>query len=362
MKVTVYAIAKNEEAFVDRWMNSMREADWVCVLDTGSTDRTVEKLADRGAIVRQEIISPWRFDAARNRSMDLIPPDTDVCVCTDLDEVFRPGWRKRLEEAWREGTEQLRYTYIWNWDAKGLPGTTFLQEKIHAPGVFRWAHPVHEVLQRTDGRQAWDVRSDPGIVLEHHPDPKKSRAEYLPLLELSVREDPEDDRNAHYLGREYMFRGRWDDAIWQLKRHLDMPWATWKPERCASMRFLSRCYLAKGNLRNGMVWALRAIAEAPELREPWVQAQEAAYAAEDWAGVCYFGQKAVRITEKSGTYINEDRAWGPYPWDAMAYAHYQLGELAQAYRAGKAALSLAPGDHRLRGNMKFYRGEEDDGT
>ena len=104
-------------------------------------------------------------------------------------------------------------------------------------------HPVHEVLQRTDGRQAWDVRSDPGIVLEHHPDPKKSRAEYLPLLELSVREDPEDDRNAHYLGREYLFRGRWDDAIRQLKRHLDMPWATWKPERCASMRFLSRCYL-----------------------------------------------------------------------------------------------------------------------
>ena len=97
MKVCVYAIARNEEQFVDRWMDSMAEADWVCVLDTGSTDRTVEKLADRGAIVRQEIISPWRFDAARNRSMDLIPPGTDVCVCTDLDEVFRPGWRKLLE-------------------------------------------------------------------------------------------------------------------------------------------------------------------------------------------------------------------------------------------------------------------------
>jgi len=94
MKICVYAIAKNEEQFVDRWMDSMREADWVCVLDTGSTDRTVEKLADRGAVVRQEAVSPWRFDAARNRSMELIPPSTDVCVCTDLDEVFRPGWRK----------------------------------------------------------------------------------------------------------------------------------------------------------------------------------------------------------------------------------------------------------------------------
>ena len=137
MKICVYAIAKNEEQFVDRWMDSMREADWVCVLDTGSTDRTVEKLADRGAVVRQEAVSPWRFDAARNRSMELIPPDTDICVCTDLDEVFRPGWRKLLENAWEPGAEQLRYTYIWSFGPRGTPGTTFLQEKIHAPGVFR---------------------------------------------------------------------------------------------------------------------------------------------------------------------------------------------------------------------------------
>ena len=42
MRICVYAIAKNEEQFVDRWMASMSEADWVCVLDTGSADRTVE--------------------------------------------------------------------------------------------------------------------------------------------------------------------------------------------------------------------------------------------------------------------------------------------------------------------------------
>ena len=42
MKVCVYAIARNEEQFVDRWMASMQEADCVCVLDTGSADRTAE--------------------------------------------------------------------------------------------------------------------------------------------------------------------------------------------------------------------------------------------------------------------------------------------------------------------------------
>ena len=36
MKITVYAISKNEEKFAARWVESMAEADHICVLDTGS--------------------------------------------------------------------------------------------------------------------------------------------------------------------------------------------------------------------------------------------------------------------------------------------------------------------------------------
>ena len=355
MIVTVYAIAKNEEKFAERWAVSMAEADHICVLDTGSTDGTVEILERMGVTVRREEILPWRFDAARNRSMAMIPADTDICVCTDLDELFRPGWRADLERAWTSSTEQLRYRYIWSFDDNGAPGTEFLQEKIHAPGVFRWVHPVHEVLERTDGKPAWQIAQTEEIVLEHRPDPTKSRSGYLALLELSVQERPENDRNAHYLGREYMFHQRWDEAIAQLKRHLALPTATWTEERCASMRFLSRCYLAKGDTREAMRWALRAIGEAPELREPWVQAEEAAYAREDWSAAAFFGGKAVAITQKSGSYINEERAWGAYPWDAMAYALYRLGDLQGAAEATEAAIALAPEDERLKGNLAYYR-------
>lgn len=38
MKIVVYAICKNEEQFVDRWMDSMSEADEIVVLDTGSSE------------------------------------------------------------------------------------------------------------------------------------------------------------------------------------------------------------------------------------------------------------------------------------------------------------------------------------
>ena len=69
MKIVVYAICKNEEQFVERWMDSMSEADQVVVLDTGSTDESVRRLRDRGALVTEEAVVPWRFDTARNRSL-----------------------------------------------------------------------------------------------------------------------------------------------------------------------------------------------------------------------------------------------------------------------------------------------------
>ena len=67
MKIVVYAICKNERSFADRWMASMSEADEVCVLDTGSTDGTPQRLEELGAKVSVQVITPWRFDVARNR-------------------------------------------------------------------------------------------------------------------------------------------------------------------------------------------------------------------------------------------------------------------------------------------------------
>ena len=91
LKVGVYAISKNEEKFVNRWANSMKEADYIYVLDTGSTDNTVKLLKKNNINVKVLEIKPWRFDIARNKSLELLPKDTDICVCTDLDEVLEKG-------------------------------------------------------------------------------------------------------------------------------------------------------------------------------------------------------------------------------------------------------------------------------
>ena len=347
-KVYVYAICKNEEKFVSRFMASMQEADGVYVLDTGSTDDTVQKLKSEGAIVTEEIITPWRFDTARNLSLSLVPPDADICVCTDLDECFLPGWRAKVEEAWARGADQLRYKYVWSYTQDGREDVVFYADKIHARQGFVWTHPVHEVLQYTPGEPRRALCE--GVQLCHHPDPQKSRAQYLPLLELSVREDPQDDRNWHYLGREYFFHGQWDQCIKTLKQHLKLPTATWKDERCASLRYIAAAYAQKGDSYQQERYLLRAAGEAPHLREPWLDLARFAYSEMNWPGLLYFCERALKIHDRPRTYITEGASFGALPYDLLSVAAFHLGLKEKAQAAIDQALAHSPADERLRQN------------
>ncbi len=347
--VCVYAICKNEEKFVDRWMDSMAEADRIVVLDTGSQDNTVQKLRSRGADVTVQLIHPWRFDVARNQSLALVPEDTDICVCTDLDEVFHPGWRQLVEKAWESGGRRIRYRYTWSFNPDGSEGYVFWIDKIHMRQYFHWVNPVHEVLAY-DGEGECPTAFAEGVQLDHHPDPAKSRGQYLPLLELAVREDPHNDRNMHYLGREYMYYGDWKRCIDTLTRHLAMPQATWADERCASMRFIARSWAALGNDAAAHQFHLKAVGEAPWLREPWLDYALFLYRQQNWPGVVFTTGQALSIRQRPRTYITEADSWGSLPYDLSSLGYYHLGDYPRAIRQVERAIALSPGDQRLKNN------------
>ncbi len=315
-RIYVYAICKNEEKFAERWVRSMQEADGICVLDTGSTDGTAERLRELGAHVTQEAVTPWRFDTARNRSLELVPEDADLCVCTDLDEVFRPGWRTAMEQALAGGAEKLRYRYTWSFRPDGREGVVFWIEKAHARFGVRWAHPVHEVLECTKG--ACRTVDAEGVQLDHHPDPEKSRGQYLPLLELAVQEAPEDDRNVFYLGREYSFYGRWSDCERTLRQYLRMRSAVWDEERCAAMRILAQACLAQERTAEAERWLLRACAEAPQLREPCRRSGAARCILRSARSRSLRGAGAISTSRRAGAQGPMIwRRWRPTIWACM---------------------------------------------
>ena len=347
-KICVYAISKNEEKFVDRWMDSVGEADFIYVLDTGSTDNTASKLKERGAIVKSMKIDPWRFDVARNESLNMVPDDTDICVCIDLDEVIEPGWRNKLENIWKDGTTKLRYNYNWSFDSNGNPAVNFYIEKIHSRNDYFWTHPVHEVLSFKGVKEVF-ITTDL-ITVNHYPDRNKSRSSYLPLLELSVKECPNDDRNMHYLGREYMYYGKWNESIDTLIKHLNMKNATWRDERCASMRFIARCYTNLERYEEARMWLDKAIEEAPYLRDPFVERALLEYRLENWEMVEKYCLDALKIDKCTKSYINEPFSWDHTIYDLLSLSYYYRGDYDLSYKYVKNALEISPDDERLKNN------------
>lgn len=359
-KVCVYAICKNEAAFVDKWMDSMEEADEIIVTDTGSEDDTVEKLQNRGATVYVDIVKPWRFDVARNISLDHVPEDADICVCTDLDEIFTPGWREHLEKAWSENEAKVPATvsrtgrYLYNWSLKpdGTPDVQFHYFKVHQRQDFRWAYPIHECI-KYQGTLPLETIFIEGMVLNHYPDPSKSRGSYLELLEMAVKENPMDDRMTYYLGREYMYAGQWENCINTLKRHITMPTSTWNEEKCASMRWIARSYKAMGKMAEAYSWFYRAIAEAPHLRDPYVEFAKTAYERRDWPTAFFIAEEALKIKNKSTTYVNMGYSWDYTPNDLAAIACYHLKMYTRALDHATQALTYSPNDPRLLNNIIF---------
>ena len=200
MKICVYAICKNESKHIKRWYESMKEADEIYVLDTGSTDNSVELLKKFGVIVKEKQYKNFAFDEARNDALKMVKSDADIVVSTDLDEVFNKGWRNTLESIWTDNTDRVKYNLNYTFDSKGNSLMSYYISKIHTRNNYKWVNKVHEVLEFTLDRKENILTTDK-IEINHYKDISKDRSYYLKLLEEDVKLDQSNPRNIHYLGR-----------------------------------------------------------------------------------------------------------------------------------------------------------------
>jgi len=271
---------------------------------------------------------------------------------------FDKGWRKRLEEIWENDVTRLAYNYNWSFDKYNKPAVNFYIEKIHTRNDYVWTHPVHEILTYI-GNKKEIIKTEDIITVNHYPDSSKSRGQYLPLLELSVKEDPTDDRNMHYLGREYMYYGKWNECIDTLIKHLNLEKATWKDERSASMRFISRAYVNLKRYDEARMWLNKAINETPYLREPYVEMAYLEYSQNNFDKAYNMINKALEIKEKSKSYINENFCWDSTIYDISSICCYNMGMFEESLEHVNKALELNPDDERLKENKRIIEKHKD---
>ena len=216
LKICVYAICKNEEKFIPRWIESLKEADYITVLDTGSTDNSVSVLEGYSPLVtvQQKIYDDFRFDVARNDAMKMIPEDTDICVVSDCDQVFRPGWADVLKDAFINGADEV-YGPIIDYDINNNEEKTFLSKNVHPnKKEWYWERPIHEGVDyhgEFPDKVKKVVRDD--FVIEHHPDRTKDRSFYLELLRKEYSDNHTDPMCMNYFALELAFHGQIENSF-----------------------------------------------------------------------------------------------------------------------------------------------------
>jgi glycosyltransferase involved in cell wall biosynthesis/2-polyprenyl-3-methyl-5-hydroxy-6-metoxy-1,4-benzoquinol methylase/tetratricopeptide (TPR) repeat protein/GT2 family glycosyltransferase len=220
-RLSVCLIAKNEEKFLDQCLASVRGlADQIVVVDTGSTDRTVEIAREHGA---ETHIFEWcdDFSAARNAALEHATGDWVLIL--DADEELLPEHRETiLKEIGAASVMAYRLPIIDKGNEED--GCSHVPRLFrNAPGLFFVGRIHEQVFSSIEvRRKEWGLDNSLGkSAILHHGYGKEllvSRdkvARNLKLLQIAIEEMPDEPNLLMNLGLELVRSGRLDEGLEQ---------------------------------------------------------------------------------------------------------------------------------------------------
>lgn len=332
MKIAVYTIALNEEKHVKRWYESAKDADYLLIADTGSTDDTVKIAKKLGINVIQISVKPWRFDDSRNAALAALPDDIDYCISMDMDEVLSEGWREHLEKM-KADRILYKFNVTFRDEAETVPETFMINNRIHKRHGFRWQWLMHEAIVPNRTNNVTEEFCE-GLEVSHKPDDKKPRTQYNQMIEDAYNEY-DNGRYASYYGLELLSFNRLDEAKKIFKKLLKYEDSN-KIIKAHCYRLISFC-----SNRNKKWYLYKSLLTA-KTRESYTELAIQNYLKENWIRCYFFAKKATNYKKKIGTILINERVWGYLPHNLMMAAKFNMGlfKYSKRYKENKREIDI----------------------
>ena len=229
-RISLCMIVRDEEEALPRCLRSAQHVvDEVCVVDTGSRDRTREVASAFGARV---VDVPWddHFADARNASLAVATGDWVLVLDAD-EELASPDARARLEAFAARGPRLGRIEIEHRDPSAGAQGVVALTRFLPLTPDLRFRGRVHEQAECP----AASGRADTGVRVLHHGYAADvlARRDKLErnrrLLELALAEEPREAYLHYQLARTLEVAARHEDAWRACRRAIelaprDTPW------------------------------------------------------------------------------------------------------------------------------------------
>lgn len=343
-KLSVVLIVKNEVELLASCLDSLKTIwDELVIVDTGSTDKTVEIARSYGARLGY---FEWRddFAAARNYADSLC--FGEYIYSQDADEVLLEGHeviRRIVEEGECDGIAPF---LIFKRDGQGKPSSTYhRQELLHKNnGEWLWKGAAHNWLEGT-GRI-----EERGIVVEQLARPSGDRANFKDIFE-ALRANLNQygqERDLFYLAREHFLNKHYYEAIGLVSLMLQGQ-PTWPLQRSRAAMMSGKCWRLLGNSDMAEQAYIRALVECGTTAEPHYHLGQLCYEQERFdEAVAWL--KASTGFEPPG-YFCDQSMYDWRRWHLLAVCLSKVGQHEEAVLYGAKALVARPDDENLKRNQ-----------
>jgi len=247
MKLSVSMIVKNEESCLATCLESVKDADEIIIVDTGSSDNTVQIAKKYTDKIYEDFKWCDSFAKARNHALDKCTGDWILSI--DADEILQPNGIALIREAIAKTKKETIYCLVKAINSSHVH--SFNKVFKRAPHI-RWKGDIHNYLSVSDGDKT-NITIKFGYSEAHKKDPDRA----LRILTKVVRENPHSQREKFYLAREHYYRKDYKLAIYYYDYYLET--ANWTPEIAEAHFMKAVCFKALNQYENARNACLEAI-------------------------------------------------------------------------------------------------------
>lgn len=269
--LSVCMIVKNEERMLPRCLQSIKNiADEIIVVDTGSTDRTMEIARSFGARVYEH---PWQKDFSLHRNQSISYATGDWILQIDADEELDPGSEEVLRNAIANAPERLAgyAVSIRDFDRQGQVRLVFHYPRLYRNriGVYYQGIVHNQVVLPGPSAISSIVLNHYGYDLDRKTMLRKFKRS-IALLRKLVREDPGNPTPLFYLTNTYSMYHRHAKVIEYAEKTI----ALLRQQEAVSPHFLSVYFPYINSLAglNRFEEAIAAAREALQIKNDYIDA------------------------------------------------------------------------------------------
>jgi len=349
MTLSVCMIVKDEEATIARCLACAATfADEIIVVDTGSTDGTVNAAR---AFTDKILSFAWCDDFSLARNYSFANATSDYIMWLDADDVITKENTQILAKLKEEEFDVAFVKYVAGFDGD-KPSFVYYRERIFRRDMgFEWQGAVHEAIMPR-GKIVYSEAAIFHKKVKQNP-PARNLRIYQGLIAAGKRLTP---RDRFYYGRELFFNGFYEECVAVLKRFLAGDgWVENKIEACSTL-FIALEKL--GDKAEALTCLLHAFALSyPRPRECCYLAST--FEVNEPYSAIYWYKRALDTGEdlRGGGFISLDYC-GFIPAIRLCVLYDKMGDYAAANRFNELAGTFKPNDKSYLYNKKYFQNKQ----